>query len=152
MDTVTDIKPEVNQRRSASALPVAEYITRQIILSGKLQSEIAREAGFPKANMISMIKTGTTKIPTAKIVPLAKALGLDPTHLMRLALREYEPDLARVLEEEILTQPMLTKNELDFIDLVRRSNVVNPKISTEEDRRRLLEFVGTLKSDDSLDE
>ena len=42
---------------------VAQYITIDVNGSGKTQREIAQEAGFPNPNIISMFKTGATRLP-----------------------------------------------------------------------------------------
>lgn len=56
--------------------------------NGKKQSEIAIESGFKSSNMITYIKQGKSKLPPEKAPDLAKAIGLDAKHLMRLAMNE----------------------------------------------------------------
>lgn len=137
---VRRIKPRPN-------ITVAEYLTQQINLCGKTQSEIAREAGFNKPNIITMLKQGATKLPMAKVGAMAKALEVDPLHLFKLVMQEYEPDTWQTLQETILKQPFVTHNEMEIIEVIRQSNVVNPKIRTDEERARLLEVISTLKPD-----
>jgi transcriptional regulator with XRE-family HTH domain len=97
---------------------VAKYLDKQIdALKGvKTQREIALEAGYDKPNIISMFKRGEAKVPLDKIPALAKALHVDPTHLFRLALQQYWPNLGEAIEtvfgriatpneEEILLKP-----------------------------------------------
>jgi hypothetical protein len=146
-DTVED-KP-VKRARPRSNVTVAEYLTQQINLCGKTQSEIAREAGFGKPNIITMLKQGTTKVPTVKIGPLARALEVDPLHLFKLVMNEYEPDTWDMIQDMILKQPFVTRNEMEIIEVIRTSNVVNPKITTDEERHRLLDVVATFKPDNS---
>jgi hypothetical protein len=126
---------------------VAEYIAMQINLCGKSQHEIAQEADFPKPNMITMIKQGKSKLPTAKIGKFAKAIGVDPMHLFKLCMSEYMPDTWEAIED-IIKQPVLTNNELEIIAAIRQSNQVsNPKLNTPEDYERLTAFLETLKGD-----
>lgn len=125
---------------------VAEYISWQIQLCGKSQTDIAREVGFDKPNVITMIKQGKTKVPLAKIGSMAKALEVDPVHFMKLVLSEYLPDLLEVIQA-ITAQPLITQNELEFINVIRSANVVNPKLRTDTERDKLRRFVETLKSD-----
>jgi hypothetical protein len=75
----------MNDKRS----PIAIYLEKVIDKSQKNQREIAREIGYEHANMISMFKTGEAKVPLHKLPLLAKALGVDPTHLLRLGLLQY---------------------------------------------------------------
>ena len=70
---------------------VAEYISEQIRISGRLQREIAVEIGYDKPNMITMIKKGLTPLPLDKVGPLAYALEIDPLHLFKLVMAEYYP-------------------------------------------------------------
>lgn len=78
--------------------PFAAYITEKIEKSDKTQIEIAHELGYDKPNIITMFKHGATKVPVAKVPALARALGLDPAHLLRLALSEYSPEILEAIE------------------------------------------------------
>lgn len=128
------------------ATSVAEYITAQIMLCGKDQVQIAQECGFNKPNVITMIKQGKTKVPLERIGPLAKSLGIDPVFLFKMVIGEYLPTLMESIEA-ILDGPVLTINEMEFIEVIRSSKVNNPKLRTEAERRELKKFVDTLKSD-----
>ena len=63
----------------------------------KTQEDISNETGFPKSNVITMIKQGRTRMPLDKIEAFAKACGQSPDKLFRTALREYKPELARMI-------------------------------------------------------
>jgi hypothetical protein len=52
----------------------------------KSQKEIAQEAGFLNANMLSLLKSGANKIPLDRVPALAKALEAYPAYLMGLSL------------------------------------------------------------------
>jgi transcriptional regulator with XRE-family HTH domain len=136
------IKP-LNKPRS-----VAEYIEWQVNLCGKPQKQIAEEAGFPKPNIITMFKQGSTTVPLEKIGKLAKALEVDAVHLLKLCLREYLPDTYAEIEK-IFGQPVLTQNELDILEAVRASKVENPKIRTTEDRLKVIMAIDSLKPDNA---
>lgn len=77
----------------------AAYLTEAISESGKSQARIAREVGFPKPNMITMMKTGQTPIPIARVPALAESLGISTETLLRVCLQEYRPEILKVLEE-----------------------------------------------------
>lgn len=78
--------------------PVAALLDRQISLSGKTLNQIAKECGFPRPNVLSMIRIGQTKLPMARIPALARSLGLDERALLEAALQEYQPELWSVLD------------------------------------------------------
>ena len=100
---------------------IAKYIDKKIdeLKGVETQREIAQEAGYEMANIISMFKRGESKVPLDRIPLLSKALGVDPAHMFRLALEQYWPDrgdiiaklfgrLASENEEEILLKSWRT--------------------------------------------
>lgn len=130
---------------------VAEYIDWQVNLCGKSQKQIAEEAGFPKPNIITMFKQGSTKVPLEKIGKLAKALEVDPVHLLKMCLREYLPDTYAEIEK-MFGQPILTQNELELLQVIRSAKVVNPKIRTNDDKVRIMVAIETLKPDNATND
>lgn len=78
---------------------VSQFIADAIETSGRTQRQIAEIAGFNKANVISMLKTGQVKVPYDRIRSLARALRVDHVELARLTIGEYEPHLLTLLEE-----------------------------------------------------
>ena len=82
----------------AKKITVAEYLTAQMAICGKSQKQIAEDVGFPKANVLTMLKHGTTKIPIHRVPALAHSLGVDPARFMRLVLEEYQPEILEAIE------------------------------------------------------
>lgn len=146
---ITNEETKVARKLRAAPPTVAEYLTIQIDLCGKPQFEIARMCNFPKPNIITMIKQGKTKLPTAKIGLMAAALGVDPLHLFKIVMQEYEPDTWEMIQDSILKQPLVTENEMKILEVIREANVVNPKIRTNEDRMRIMDAVSALKPDNA---
>jgi len=101
-----------------SKIHVANYFTALVNASTKTQDEIAREVGFDSVNVISMIKTGRTKIPLARIPALAKALDADPREMLAVALEAYQPELYGVLST-IAPSMLVSSNELRVINALR---------------------------------
>lgn len=130
---------------------VADYIAAQVNLCGKKQLEIAEIAGFEKANMITMIKQNKSKVPLEKIGRLATALEVDQVFFFKMVISAYHPELWPIIEG-MFKQPVLTKNELEMIRVIRQSNVVNPKLHTDEERFALLDVVNRLKPDNTANE
>ena len=131
---------------TTKAKSVAEYIALQLHLCGKAQTQVAEEVGFDKPNVITMIKQGKTKVPLNKIGSMAKALEVDPVFFFKLVMTEYMPDLMDVIAS-ITNQPIITNNELEFIQVIRSAKVVNPKLRTETEKKKFREFIETLKAD-----
>lgn len=104
--------------KPTSEISVADFIAQKLAESDKTQIEISQLCGFENANVVSMIKTGKTKLPINRIGPFAKALDVDPAYLLRLVLCEYLPETWEAIEEVIRT-PVLSKNEADLIRTFR---------------------------------
>lgn len=130
-------------KKKQQRISVADYIAKQVEISGKAQTAIAAEAGFEQNNMISMLKSGKTKLPLARVVPLAKALNVDSRHLFLLTVNEYMPEALEMFQE-MIDQPVLTANELEIINLVRQANPNNPRVRTKAQEDDLKAFVETL--------
>ena len=98
---------------------VAEFIADKLAESDKTQREIAEECGFDNPNIITMFKSGATKLPLNRIGPLAKAINVDPAHLLRLVMLEYAPDTWGAIET-IMQSTVLTANELQLVRAYRQ--------------------------------
>jgi transcriptional regulator with XRE-family HTH domain len=102
------------------------FIEDKINSSGKSQRAIANEAGFRLPNMLSMIKGGDSKLPLDRVATLARALGVDETHLLRLALEQNyrSPEMEKLFDR--LFSRLNTSNEQMWVDLIRE--VVGKKV------------------------
>ena len=80
---------------------VKDYIAAQLELCGKPQKQVAKEAGLKSANILSMIKAGTTKLPIPRVNALAESLGVSRARLMRLVLEEDYPDILEAIENSL---------------------------------------------------
>lgn len=121
---------------------VAAFIASRISELGKTQTQIASEAGFPKPNIITMIKQGKTKLPLNKIGPVALALECDPSHLLRMCLSEYEPDTWTAIEPYLGS--LLKPEEAALIAALRSRSVfpLHPFFD-EQQRASMAEFLSS---------
>lgn len=128
----------------ATKLPtVAQYLTAQIAVCGRDQVEIAKDLGYPKPNMISMLKTGATKLPLNKVGPMAKALGVDPAFLFRVVMKEYLPDSYDSILT-IMNAAPVSENELEILAAVRDVNGGDPAVPNQEMRDELRKWAAKL--------
>ncbi len=122
------------KRRQGSSR-VASFLDVQMTASRKTLREIAEEIGYSRPNILSNMRTGVTKLPLTKVMPMAKALGVDPMHLLRLALEEYAPETLEAIET--IAGSVVTENEREMLTLIRRaSEDVDPKMR-QRDREGL---------------
>lgn len=78
---------------SPAKQPFWQMIAPLIEGSGKTQVEIALALGYPNANIITMFKKGTTRMPANKVVQFALAVGQDPRALLREWFKTYMSDV-----------------------------------------------------------
>ena len=127
-------------------LSIAVFLTNRIdaVSQKKTQRAIASEIGYDKPNMISMFKSGATKVPLEKIPQLAKALDVDPIHLFRLGLDQYWPGLKETIAGMFDQGGLITDNEFSLIKEVRNITNTDPALSLNIKRglQELLKDVG----------
>jgi len=121
---------------------VADFIADRLAESDKTQREIAQECGFEKPNIITMFKQGATKIPLNRIGALAKAIDVDPAHLLRLAMKEYMPETWEAIEE-IMQSTVLTANELKLVHAYREVTGDNDAEAVVINRDAVIALVAT---------
>lgn len=96
----------------------------------KTQKEIAQEVGFLNPNMLSLLKSGASKIPLDRVPALAKALEADPAYLMRLSLQQSVGVTAANAIIDVFGTP-ITVNERGWLDEIRdASSNTDPRITT----------------------
>lgn len=103
-----DIRPGLTFANNA----LAKYLDKRIaeLRCVRTQREIAAQAGFRRPNVVSMFRTGDTKVPLDRIAALARALDADPAHLFRLGMIDLWPELAGVIDE-IFGKQMASRHE-----------------------------------------
>lgn len=96
--------------------PTARLIADRIhdLSHRKTQAEIASEAGFANANMMTFLKNGKNKVPLDRVPSLAKALEVDPAYLMRLAIDQAVGSTAAKAIVDIFGTPA-TENERNWL-------------------------------------
>lgn len=98
---------------------LARFLQVRILqLKPKTQAEIAHEAGFLNANVLSMLRSGSTKLALDRVPALALALDCDPARLLRLALGQAVGDTTANAIIEIIGTP-ISANERAWIDEIR---------------------------------
>ena len=95
--------------------------TRVLQLKPKPQMDIAKEAGFVSPNVVSMLKSGATKLPLDRVLALAKALECDPRCLFLLAIQQqgYETEQAAIAQ---IFGKIVTENEAKWIQEIRNAS------------------------------
>jgi|TARA_R100000935_G_scaffold18953_1_gene36540 hypothetical protein len=118
-------------KRPYSNSALAEFITRRVLeLRPRTQIDIATAAGFENPNMVSMLKSGATKLPLDRVLAMAAALDTDPRRLFMLALGQHGYETQQSTVEEIF-QTVITTNEKKWLFEIRdASNNTDPVLTT----------------------
>lgn len=104
----------------------------------KTQKELAKEMGFVRQNMLSMLRTGAARMPFGRIPQIAAVLGIDPALLLKLHLAESFPEFEEVIHE--IFGGILTEAERDWIEFFAEVGMVNPP-ETSAKRQKLIEIL-----------
>ena len=122
----------------------ARYISARIDASKKSAHQIAMESGFDSAGDVSMIRSGSVKLPIAKIGKIADALSTDPVQLLTICFQEYFPETWASISPFL--DAALTADELSLIKGLR-SAVGGPYVMslTPEEREPLDAFLQGLR-------
>ena len=80
----------------------ARFFERAILESGLSQKEIAQRAGFEHPNVISMMKSGETKVPIDRIPALSNSCRVDAGAFLAVAMSEYQPEVWKVLVDSFV--------------------------------------------------
>jgi len=119
-----------NKPYADTALP--KYLEKRILAlrPTKCQAEIASEAGFVNVNVLSMFKSGSSRLPLDRVPALAKALEVDPARLLQLALEQWVGSSAARAFDAIF-QTVVTRNELVWIEAIREaSDRIDPALTS----------------------
>ena len=80
--------------------------------------------------MLSIIKSGASKLPLDRVVSLAKALECDPVMLFTLALEQLDRNTTEQAIRQIFGT-LVTENEVAWLEEIRRaSDHSNPSLTT----------------------
>lgn len=132
-----------NDQYNGSA--VAKFLTKCIDASTLSQKIIAQALGLPMPNVITMLKQGRMKLPLDRVGSMAHALKVDPVHLYRLCMEEYQPDTWEAIKSDIIGYPV-TKNERSIIDALRVATLhSDPAMTSQAAREQLAVFTNTLQ-------
>ena len=94
-------------------------LTEHQTLAGKSDDQMAAETGLANSKIYKLIRQGTIALPIHHVAPLAVALNIDASALLRDYMSAYVPDLLNVVDE--VFQPLqLTSTEKRLIEHCRR--------------------------------
>ena len=108
-------------------LPMFLALTSRLLTCS---GEVADEVGFTNSNMLSLIKSGKTKLALDRVQAMAKALELDVEIVLLPALRKYYSDDVIEMLREVFSSAQ-TQTERDLLVIARRSMDTKQGLSFE---------------------
>ena len=89
----------MKQSEATVQVSLATQIETQQALIGLSNEDLCTALGFERQIALTLVKTGSMKMPLNKIPALAAALKLDPVELLKTAMSETSPDLLQVIDD-----------------------------------------------------
>ena len=101
-------------------------------LVGRTNEDVAMELGYKAANMISMWRTGKTRIPLEKLPDVARIMKLDIGTLLPLWFEQYwgeRKDADRLIKE--FESRIIYSSEIPLVETIRKASKGKPFYSAE---------------------
>lgn len=107
-------------RRPYENSKIAIFLRKRIGELGIGNLEVMARGGLTgRQQIVSMWKNGNTKVALERVPALAKALEVDPAHLLRLALEQHV-DVSSHPDVELVISSILSENERKILQEIRR--------------------------------
>jgi hypothetical protein len=107
------------QSHTVAAVPFHVFLTRALDEANLTNPDVAQRLGYTKANVVSMIRTGSMKVPLNKLPELADMLDMSRIDLLMIALNEYDPGFLEALKRIIGEGQMVGENEMRLLTIIR---------------------------------
>lgn len=122
--------------------PLSEWLFDSLRKHDMTASEVAEKLNITK-NSISLWINGSQKIPFNRVMQLAEIFGSDRLCMRNLFFSTYEYDFSD-LDKRLSKIRSLTESELEFLEIIRSSNVKNPKMNDSQ-KEMFKAFLNTLQ-------
>jgi transcriptional regulator with XRE-family HTH domain len=104
--------------QSDISLPMSQYLINMMAAAKINNRQLAEALGYTSANVIAMLRNGTMALPIDKLIPAARALGVDEIFFLIKGISEKNPTLATALKET-LGDRLISKKELALVEFCR---------------------------------
>ena len=103
-----------------SALPLKDVLKIRMKDLDIKNVDLQKILGYPAANVIAMIKSGTMRLPEGKAIEVADALQLDRTFVLGKVISENNPELWGAITT-VMGDRLVSASELALVQLVRQA-------------------------------
>lgn len=112
-------RAEVGARSLDKANQFVLTIDRLINASDMTQSAMARHLGYSNSNLLTMFKSGQTRVPPEKVAELSILLGANPGEMLRLWFSCYMPEVFEHVNHYVFGD--LTPRQIEAFIALRQS-------------------------------
>ncbi len=128
-------------------LTAAQWLTSNLDMHNMTNVALAKELNVV-STLICAWKKGAQNIPLGYSRRLSEIFGADPVYVRNLLLEAKAPGLWHD-DEELRLMGGLTKNESEFIEILRENSVANVGMNDEE-KEEFRQFVSKLRDSRGL--
>jgi len=108
-----------NSVRRHSSLPVKDLLKSRMKELDIKNIDLQRTLGYPRSNVIAMMKSGSMQLPANKVVDAARLLELDPVFLLGKVVAEKDPELWSVILT-LLGRQLVSETEMALVNYARQ--------------------------------
>ena len=119
--TTLDTTENFRQRdHRFTALPLRDVLKIQMKNLGVKNVDLQKILGYPAANVVSMIRNGSMRLPEGKAIEVADALRLDRVFLLGKVISENNAELWNAITT-VMGDRLVSASELALVQLVRKA-------------------------------
>ena len=106
--------------KTGETFALAEWFNKNVDhLTELTNEELAAKLGYTRPNIISMWRTGRTKIPLDRLAPLCDALNVDLAYLLPLWIEQYGGAEANARVLKVLRNTV-SESEMALVETARQ--------------------------------
>lgn len=115
--------------KTGATYELAEWLNANLSRRTNMTNEeLADDMGYARSNIISMWRTGKSRIPLERLPDLSRLLNVSMAELLPMWMEQYAPQIR--VEVGKMFNRLVTENEFEVIEAIRQvSESSNPKPS-----------------------
>ncbi|WP_301583725.1 hypothetical protein [Halomonas alkaliantarctica] len=118
---------------------VSDFVVKRQKELGLANADLANALGYSNHNVITMIRSGKTRLPLDKVRPMASILDVDLAWLFRAVMSEYVPDTLAAIEQSL--GAFTSQNERNLLEVWRHATDSSDPEITDELRKGFMSIM-----------
>ncbi|MCR9222912.1 MAG: helix-turn-helix domain-containing protein [Hyphomonas sp.] len=130
--------------KTGKSFALAEWFNKNVdFLTDLTNEQLAEKLGYTRPNIISMWRTGRTRIPLDRLVPLSQILKVDISFMLPLWVEQYGGGEAYAAVMKALNNSV-SDNEMKLVEALRQTTK-GRDFSVKKDAAKKLPDLITMK-------